>query len=374
MRITPSQRVSRACAFCAKQRLRCDGKEPCARCLARRLQCVYLPRTKRRGTAAAMPPIALAAAVQSQDAGVQDASSNHDAPPLDPALLSDGAGFDNHDHHHQHHAYVPAAAAGPMLAFSPDAYTQRSVTDATAVFDDPSMLGFDFSSLSPICSFSIWDWMTSDEWSIGDNNNNTIHALMPEALAYQSPFAPALPQTSSTAGQRRPAAATHPWPMEWDPAKPDNLIEFPDMTAVSADVLDAENYAHVPPMSDECHARIAAAVEAHASGGAENLHFRLFRPFRNGNVAPVEAFSVFVQLFFEYFHPTFPVLHQPTFDTGTAAWQLVLATAAIGCRYSKLPGALQYAVGLQELLRRVVATTAGFLAPSPLSVLSDGHG
>ncbi|KAK0649944.1 hypothetical protein B0T16DRAFT_313519, partial [Cercophora newfieldiana] len=38
-KITPSPRVAKACSFCAKQRLRCDGNESCGRCTARGLQC-----------------------------------------------------------------------------------------------------------------------------------------------------------------------------------------------------------------------------------------------------------------------------------------------------------------------------------------------
>lgn len=51
------------------------------------------------------------------------------------------------------------------------------------------------------------------------------------------------------------------------------------------------------------------------------------------------------------------MLHQPTFDPSKTAWQLVLATAAIGCRYSKVPGISKSANVLQELLRRAIAIT-----------------
>lgn len=63
--------------------------------------------------------------------------------------------------------------------------------------------------------------------------------------------------------------------------------------------------------------------------------------------------NVFVQLYFEHFHPIFPMLHQPSFGKGAPRPLLTLAVATIGARYSKLEGANQCALAMTELLRRL---------------------
>ncbi|KAH8660856.1 fungal-specific transcription factor domain-containing protein, partial [Tricladium varicosporioides] len=79
-----------------------------------------------------------------------------------------------------------------------------------------------------------------------------------------------------------------------------------------------------------------------------------FRPITNAVLPPLQAMECFVQLYFEHFQPTFPLLHQATFDPSTTPWILVLAVAAIGCRYSMIPESGKCANALQELVRRAI--------------------
>lgn len=153
-------------------------------------------------------------------------------------------------------------------------------------------------------------------------------------------------------GHQRSANA-HQWATDWHPTKHDSQIEFPDMSQVALDILDAENLAYVNSLSYQCYAEIANYLSRHSG---EHVHFRSFIA---ANLPPLPAMNCFVQLYFEHFQGIFPLLHQPTFDPAQEPWQLVLAVAAIGCRYSKLPGSVQFADALQELLRRAIADTVG---------------
>jgi hypothetical protein len=130
------------------------------------------------------------------------------------------------------------------------------------------------------------------------------------------------------------------------------VVHFPDLSHVEPGILDAEDFAHVERMSEDCYNNISNSMQRHAAGVASHVHHR---PFSNGNVAAIHVFDTFVQLYFEHFHPSLPFLHKPTFNPSQAPWQLVLATAAVGCCYSKVGRATQYAMGLQELLRRAIA-------------------
>ena len=77
----------------------------------------------------------------------------------------------------------------------------------------------------------------------------------------------------------------------------------------------------------------------------------IFQPFETQHFPSAGYFSIFVNLYFEYFHGTWPILHAPTFDTASADCLLILSIATIGCRY--YPDA--DCVGpMQEFLRRSV--------------------
>ncbi|KAL1900679.1 hypothetical protein Sste5346_002404 [Sporothrix stenoceras] len=167
------------------------------------------------------------------------------------------------------------------------------------------------------------------------------------------------------------AAITHQWITEWDPTSQDNIVAFPDMSRVTRDILEAEELAQVESIGSACYSEIARCLRRHAGlatggtnatnsgsgatgGGGSRPHYR---DFTNANLPPFRAMNCFVQLYFEHFQGIFPMLHQGTFHPAHQPWQLVLAVAAIGCRYSKLPGTAQFADALQELLRRAIADT-----------------
>ncbi len=112
--------------------------------------------------------------------------------------------------------------------------------------------------------------------------------------------------------------------MDWNPTTQDNLVVFPDMSRIAIDILEAEDLAHVESMAPQCYGRIAASMRHHSEGQSH------FRTLRNANLPDLRAMNCFVQLYFEYFQPIFPMLHQATFDTSRQPWQLRIGSSRYG--------------------------------------------
>ena len=150
---------------------------------------------------------------------------------------------------------------------------------------------------------------------------------------------------------RGPLGPPHEWPHDWNPAKADNIITFPDMSQLTPDMLDVENFGHVEPLDARTYEEFHALLRRTSKG---QIQGHSFPPFETPDLPSRDMFNCCVQLYFEYFHPIFPLLHKPTFRPSSAPWRLVLATAAVGCRYSRVAQVAQCAIPLQELLRRAV--------------------
>jgi hypothetical protein len=146
----------------------------------------------------------------------------------------------------------------------------------------------------------------------------------------------------------RPEQTAPSWPTEWNPVQSDNVLSFPDLHETPVDVFEAENFAHTDRLSS---ARYKEILDCFVQS---NQGQNLFVHFRNSSLPSLEAMNCFIQLYFEYFQPVYPLLHQPSFDPTSSPYVLILAVAAIGCRYSKVPGSQKCAIALQELLRRAI--------------------
>ncbi|KAH6681394.1 hypothetical protein B0J14DRAFT_694941 [Halenospora varia] len=54
-----------------------------------------------------------------------------------------------------------------------------------------------------------------------------------------------------------PPPVTKQWPTDWNPAKIDNLVSFPQMKSVEMDLYEAENFAHIPPLDHNTYESMA---------------------------------------------------------------------------------------------------------------------
>lgn len=117
------------------------------------------------------------------------------------------------------------------------------------------------------------------------------------------------------------------------------------------DIWKPEDFGHVKSLPQVAYHRLLDNFERLNADNGYHV------PFANGEFPSLTAFNAFIQLYFEAFHPIFPLLHQPTYDPGKEHWVLLLAVAATGCRFSQVPGAADSGNLLQEFLRRAILFT-----------------
>lgn len=75
-----------------------------------------------------------------------------------------------------------------------------------------------------------------------------------------------------------------------------------------------------------------------------------------------------LHLYFRDFHPSFPVIHKPTFSRDRASPLLLLSMCSIGCMFVGTQGAKENGLWIYERLHYVVVVT---VSPSPKP---DGRG
>lgn len=90
------------------------------------------------------------------------------------------------------------------------------------------------------------------------------------------------------------------------------------------DVLQAEDHRHVEPVPEETYNRILQSTGPDPSSAGR----------QRGECPPLACFTVYVQLYFEHFHPRMPFLHMPSFDVSVGNWTCLLPVACIGSQYS----------------------------------------
>ncbi|KAF1808149.1 hypothetical protein P152DRAFT_254083 [Eremomyces bilateralis CBS 781.70] len=402
-----SIRISRACAQCGKVRLRCDGESPCARCQSKGINCMYLGRSRKR-----IPTIEelreMPVKGNESDPGElgDDQNVEYSTSERRPSLQSRPPSLDRSVRMDETATFVetssllpshltdqvPLSSSEPLVIDTQQESVQASqdALESSAFFGSGPSIGDIPSTAVPTWNFnwngdsdfSVMDWITTDncfldpgpsmaydasrtlgypgsshDTGFGQNDFPMSQLYKPpdqHPPTHQVPMGHITghwgPTNQGKLGDRPKAKADleREWPTNWDPTKSDNLVSFPDMSEFPLDILEAESFGHVESLSPQAYHEIYQSMKRVGSS--------LFRPFHNANLPSIEAFDCFTQLYFEYFHPIFPLLHKPSFDPRNAPWQLVLATATIGFRYSKVPYAATGSNALQELLRRSLAS------------------
>ncbi|KAF2459383.1 hypothetical protein BDY21DRAFT_189709 [Lineolata rhizophorae] len=121
--------------------------------------------------------------------------------------------------------------------------------------------------------------------------------------------------------------------------------------AFPADIAETEDFGHAEKITQPAYDNLLLSVRRLNDSYP-------YMPSKDKALLPsLEAVNCFVQLYFENFHPIFPILHQPTFDPNKAPWQMILAISAIGCRYSKAPGSQAAADEFQDYTKSMDVIT-----------------
>jgi hypothetical protein len=130
----------------------------------------------------------------------------------------------------------------------------------------------------------------------------------------------------------------------------DAQLVFPDMTTIPSEDIEKENLALVEQVPDGVPLKVfeMATVLQTKSNYPKFIELR---------IPPARVLNGWVQLYFEHFHPVFPILHKPTFSPATMNPFLVLTVAAIGAHFSDLEGSQACQRAMHELVRRYTSYT-----------------
>lgn len=128
-------------------------------------------------------------------------------------------------------------------------------------------------------------------------------------------------------------------------ALPRSILDLLDLDSILA-MEEHDHVARVRPEQVQQLTRFIKRIQHQPSSACPPSCSRLLG-------AP-QVINALVQLYFEHFHPTFPLLHRATFNTLELPTLLLLATTAIGSRYSKIPQPQTLSVVLGDILRRAI--------------------
>jgi hypothetical protein len=130
----------------------------------------------------------------------------------------------------------------------------------------------------------------------------------------------------------------------------DAQLVFPDMTTIPSEDIEKENLALVEQVPDGVPLKVfeMATVLQTKSNYPKFIELR---------IPPARVLNGWVQLYFEHFHPVFPILHKPTFSPATMNPFLVLTVAAIGAHFSDLEDSQACQRAMHELVRRYTSYT-----------------
>ncbi|PLB47304.1 C2H2 type zinc finger domain protein [Aspergillus steynii IBT 23096] len=84
---------------------------------------------------------------------------------------------------------------------------------------------------------------------------------------------------------------------------------------------------------------------------SENI---LYPKFGSQGFPASNALSSFIHLYFNSFHPVYPILHPATFDPNKCHWLVILAVSAIGCHIADFTGQGESSAAFHEFLRRAI--------------------
>ncbi|PYI06180.1 early growth response protein [Aspergillus sclerotiicarbonarius CBS 121057] len=350
------RRVAQACKRCNLSKVRCDGESPCQRCRTHGADCSYQPPQKRK--------LADSSAARPKRHCGRDLNQNLEQPALPyqdgvPTQLSGDI-------------ILPSVTqtAGPTQALPPVA-TRRvenadtsglagHLTTLVAAADEnsplfhtdamgfESLLGIDVDTnvLSDLFEQGPSLDELNDIWlASADMESQALHPISRISRPV-TPLTPtAVAELYSHSHSPESDAAMEPRRYHPTVINVDAQLSFPDMESLSAEQVDEENFAHVeevPVAAVEEVLRMAKVMESTPT----------FPRFTELRIPPLPVINSWVQLYFEHFHPVFPVLHRPTFCTPETHWLLIFTVSAIGAQFSALPHAQTCSRAMHEMVRR----------------------
>ncbi|RAL03649.1 early growth response protein [Aspergillus ibericus CBS 121593] len=354
------RRVAQACKRCNLSKVRCDGNQPCQRCRTHGADCFYQTPQKRKLVNSA------SATCPKRHRGTDSNQGSQSTPLYEDGMSTQfsGVGLPS--------SPVTQAAAqtqvvppvimsrevgnANMLTLPGNPTTPVAATEAnspsmfyTDVMGFESFLGIDvdtsvlsniFDQTPPLDELNDI-WLASADTAVQAPLNPVSRAPGPV-----TPLTPtAVAETYSRSHSPESDAAMEPRRYHPTSTDVDVQLSFPNMESLPIEQVEEENFAHV----DEVPATVLEEVVRLAEVMENTPTFPRFTELR---IPSLPVINSWVQLYFEHFHPVFPVLHKPTFCTPETHWLLIFTVSAIGAQYSGLPNAQTCSRAMHEMIRR----------------------
>ncbi|KAL2811622.1 fungal-specific transcription factor domain-containing protein [Aspergillus granulosus] len=344
----PQTRTRFACDGCAKAKVRCSTTVPCIRCQKKGISCLRKPLGRSA-----------------------DPTVPSDVFPLNPPLLDRSASIQGR------------RAGSRSLIMLENLETQPSPVEINTG-DDPygPLFDWSFQNCTPPqrLSTNFLDLLAFPGNALQLNPPNFLgpHDAAPgqmdaDALANE-PARQAEQLTSP-----RMSNLSDSWYQYggsgmvqenmWDKLRPSEAVgseydanstaEEPEWSStISKSTLNLLSLQDILAMEDHGHvARVQPSQMGDLSALIANEHCPRTSscpPGIRGLLNNPQVINSFVQLYFEHFHPTLPLLHKATFNVSDIPPLLMLSVATIGSRFSKIARAHTLSTYMAEILRRAI--------------------
>ncbi|CCT75887.1 uncharacterized protein FFUJ_11933 [Fusarium fujikuroi IMI 58289] len=322
--------AARACSSCRHSKQKCDGKFPCRRCTAKKQACVYLPNERHQNTL-------IGDTSPHTVSGSESVNQEHPVVNADVEVLSSN----QQSIEAIESSFEPIP---PLPEWNPEAWLTSD-----SVFQDILQ---DISFVNVPWPFNIRVGEVGAPERSDKNDASWDHLLIPNPCPTDPIPRIDLPQFLENSESGLPeevSTSCGPGASDKPSINCPSILEPHLAWTAENDICDAEDFGHVPRISMDVYKIIRTKFEE-LNGDSSTS-----QPFTQTEFPSSTVLNAFVQSYFEYFHPGFPMLHKPSFDPGSneSSWLLVLAVATTGCRFS-LASSPQILFLLQESLRRSI--------------------
>ncbi|KAE8324438.1 hypothetical protein BDV39DRAFT_217132 [Aspergillus sergii] len=332
----PQTRNRSACAHCAKAKLRCSPSDPCSRCQKKNIPCV-----RKSGDS------------------LTDSIDTDDMVPERPLHTRTNSIPEFECQQDAQGAMAPNAqdAYNPMFDWVLQSYTP------------PQGLSMDFLDLSnfPVNEQQVYAANIPEPYRSTAGQVDEDVVANDSVVYVETPSSPELPDrphswhkySSSGMVQMdlwsicRPLGPIEPGDT---PSRAEDTSDSPQGLPKSMlsllsldDILEMEDYGHVAGVRQEQVEQLASFM---ASGRDQRTS--ACPPTCEPLLRNTKIINSFIQLYFEHFHQTFPILHRATFNVSEEPPLLMLAVATIGGRFSKIPQAHRLSTVMGDILRKTV--------------------
>lgn len=364
--------ISQACIHCAKSKQRCDGQLPCARCTSKLLGCAYAPLKRgRHGEGNQRSPGGDGQMPEHCDLGQSVRSIDGPISSEGTSIISLSQSGNDPGNGNVSSTSFPSASQASMESLLDPAITTPgfSIDQHFLPTSGSAFQNLTWGSLDPLCDQGMWPLLDYDCASFFDPV-----ADLPRAATKKQDTRP----LGTSAATSMPSPAETEVEMLATDAPPPTFTQTADvgspldgttdtvesssargMSKTSNENQDpeswrAEDYHHVPSLTQDTYEMM---ISSFTRLNADN---EFYVPFTAQSFPPMNHINIFIQVYFEEFHPVFPFLHKATFFPRQDEWLLAVAVAAVGCIFSRTLRSEQTFYDLHEFLRRAIHLKVSF--------------